>query len=94
LRLIANGQWQATEKFSVFAGCEYGASQYDDALATRSLSNFSTVRIGATWQTARALYQVRIENLFNEDVQTGLSSDGIRTVGSPRSLWVGVEWDF
>jgi outer membrane cobalamin receptor len=94
LRLIANGQWQATEKVSVFAGCEYGASQYDDALATRSLSNFTTVRIGATWQTTRALYQVRIENLFDEDIQTGLSSDGIRTVGSPRSLWVGVEWQF
>jgi outer membrane cobalamin receptor len=94
LRLIANGQWQATEKISLFAGCEYGASQYDDALATRSLSNFTTVRIGATWQTARALYQLRIENLFDEEIQTGLSSDGIRTAGSPRSLWVGVEWDF
>ncbi len=94
IRLIAGSVWQVTEKFSVFAGSEFGASQYDDALATRSLENFTTVRIGMTWEVEGAFYQVRIENLFNEDVQTGLSSDGIRTAGSPRSLWVGVEWLF
>ena len=94
LRLIASGEWRATEQLSVFAGCEYGASQYDDALASRSIPDFTTVRIGVSWQMAGAIYQVRIENLFDEDIQTGLSSDGIRTYAGPRSLWVGVEWDF
>lgn len=94
LRLIASADWQATENFSVFAGCEYGASQYDDALASRSIPDFTTMRIGASWQMAGAIYQIRIENLFDEDIQTGLSSDGIRTYAGPRSLWVGVEWSF
>ncbi len=94
LRLIASAGWQATAQLSIFAGCEYGASQSDDALANRSIPDFTTVRIGAIWQTARASYQVRIENLFNEEIQTGLSSNGLRTYAGPRSLWLGAEWNF
>ena len=94
LRLIASTEWRASEHISLFAGCEYGASQYDDALASRLISDFTSVRIGASWQVGTAIYQVRIENLLNEEIQTGLSSDGIRTVAAPRSLWLGAEWEF
>ena len=94
LRLIANAEWRATEGISLFAGCEYGASQYDDALASREISDFTSVRIGARWQMADATYQIRIENLLDEAIQTGLSSDGIRTLAAPRSLWIGAEWEF
>jgi outer membrane receptor protein involved in Fe transport len=94
LRLIANGEWRATEKFAVFAGCEHGSSQYDDALATRAIPEYTSVRIGASWEIGNGIYQVRIENLFDEEIQTGLSSDGIRTLAAPRSLWVGAEWAF
>ena len=94
LRLIASADWQATECWSFFASCEYGASQYDDALASRSIPDFTTVRIGASCQIGCGIYQIRIENLFDEDIQTGMSSDGIRTYAGPRSLWIGAEWDF
>ena len=94
LRLIATAEWRATEQISLFAGCEYGASQYDDALASRVISDFTSVRIGASWQVAGAIYQIRIENLFDEEIQTGLSGEGIRTFAAPRSLWVGAEWGF
>jgi outer membrane cobalamin receptor len=94
LRLIASATWQATERWSFFAGGEYGASQYDDALASRSIPSFTTARIGAQWQIGRGIYQIRIENLSDEDIQTGLSSDGIRTYAGPRSLWIGAEWNF
>ena len=94
LRVIASGEWRATERFSMFGGVEYGSSQFDDALATRSIPDYTSVRIGAAWRAAGAIYQVRIENLFDEEIQTGLSSDGIRTLAAPRSLWVGAEWEF
>ncbi|MGL4401100.1 MAG: TonB-dependent receptor domain-containing protein, partial [Luteolibacter sp.] len=94
LRLIASATWQATDRWSFFAGGEYGASQYDDALASRSIPSFTTVRIGAQFQIGRGIYQIRVENLFDEEIQTGLSSDGIRTYAGPRSLWVGAEWAF
>jgi outer membrane receptor protein involved in Fe transport len=94
LRLIASGEWRASERFSVFAGVEYGASQFDDALASRRIPDYTSARIGASWRTHRAIYQIRIENLFDEQIQTGLSSDGIRTLAGPRSLWAGAEWEF
>lgn len=94
LRLIASGEWRASERVSFFGGVEYGSSQFDDALATRSIPDYTSVRIGASWRMAGALWQARIENLFDEQIETGLSSDGLRTVAAPRSLWVGAEWEF
>ncbi len=94
LRLIASGEWRPVERLALFAGCEYGSSQFDDSLATRSIPDYSRVRIGASWRNGRTIYQIRIENLLDGEIQTGLSSDGIRTLAGPRSLWVGAEWEF
>jgi outer membrane receptor protein involved in Fe transport len=73
---------------------EYGSSQYDDAMATREIPDYTSVRIGASWRTEKVIYQVRVENLFDEQIETGLSGDGLRTLAAPRSLWAGVEWEF
>ncbi len=94
LRLTASSHYQATEALGLFAEVEYGSSQFDDALAQRSLPDYTSVRIGATWQAAGATYQVRIENLMDEEIQTGLTRDGLRTLAAPRSLWLGAEWEF
>jgi outer membrane receptor protein involved in Fe transport len=94
LRLTAGSHYQATSQVGLFADIEYGSSQFDDALATRSIPDYTSVRIGATWQVAGAIYQIRIENLFDEEIQTGLTSDGLRTLAAPRSLWLGAEWEF
>jgi outer membrane receptor protein involved in Fe transport len=94
LRLLASGEWRPLEKLALFAGCEYGGSQYDDALASRSIPDYTRVGIGASWRAGRAIYQIRVDNLFDEEIQTGLSSDGIRTLAGPRSLWLGAEWEF
>jgi outer membrane receptor protein involved in Fe transport len=94
LRLIAGGEWRANEKLSFFGGVEYGSSQYDDALATREISDFTSVRIGASYRHGNALYQIRVENLFDEEIETGVSGDGLRTLAAPRSLWAGVTLEF
>lgn len=94
LRLIADASWQATGQLGFFGGCEYGASQFDDALASRSLPDYTSFRVGASWKSGAALYQLRVENLFDDEIQTGLSSNGIRTYAAPRSLWAGAEWEF
>ena len=73
---------------------EYGTSQFDDALASRSIPDYTSVRIGASYRLAGAVYQVRVENLFDQQIETGLSSDGLRTVAAPRSVWIGAEWAF
>lgn len=94
LRIIGDVEWSATGSLGFFAGAEYGASQYDDALATRRIPDYTSVRIGAWYRHLNGLYQIRVENLFDGEIQTGLSSDGLRTYAAPRSLWVGAEWSF
>jgi outer membrane cobalamin receptor len=94
LRLIASVEWRLGEQFSLFSGGEYGAAQFDDALATRSIPDYTSVRLGMSWRTEHAVYQARVENLFNEQIETGLSSDGIKTLAAPRALWIGAEWEF
>jgi len=94
LRVIADAEWRALEGVSLFGGVEYGALQFDDALATREISDYTSVRVGVMRKIGDATLQVRIENLFDEEVVTGLSSNGLRTLAAPRSLWASLEWDF
>lgn len=94
LRLMAGAEWRPVEDVSLFAAWEYGSSQYDDALAQRTIPDYTSVRIGASWRVGNAIYQIRIDNLLDEEIQTGLSSDGIRTLAAPRSVWIGAEWGF
>jgi len=93
-RIMATIEWNPAEKLGVFLGADYGSSQYDSALATRELASYTSVRAGLRWKHGPALYQVRIENLFDEEIQTGLASNGIVTTAAPRALWLGVDWEF
>ena len=94
LRVIADAEWRALEGVSLFGGVEYGASQFDDALATRVIPDYTSVRLGVMQKIGNATLQVRIENLFDEEIVTGLSSNGLRALAAPRSLWASLEWDF
>jgi outer membrane receptor protein involved in Fe transport len=95
LRVIASADWHATDRLTFFAGYEYGAHQFDDALAARRIPGYTSARIGATWQAREDLMlHARVDNLFDKEIATGLSTDGIRTIAGPRSLWVGAEWSF
>ncbi|WP_367870649.1 TonB-dependent receptor [Luteolibacter sp. Populi] len=95
LRLIASADWRATERVTLSAGYEYGSHQFDDALAARRIPGYSSVRIGASWQAREnLLLSARVDNLFDEEIATGLSTDGTRTIAGPRALWVGAEWGF
>ncbi len=94
LRLLGGVDWEVREGLILSAGCEYGASQFDDALAERRIPDYVSARIGASWRKGRTTYQARIDNLFGEEIATGLSSDGWRTLAAPRSFWLSVEREF
>lgn len=94
LRIIADADWRAFEQVSLFGGVEYGSSQFDDTLATRVIPDFTSVRIGVMRKIGDATLQVRIENLFDEEIVTGLSSNGLRTLAAPRALWASMKWEF
>jgi outer membrane receptor protein involved in Fe transport len=91
-RLVAGIELRPNDRLQFFADLEYGSPQYDDAFGTRKLGSWWTTRIGASWQATDDLtVHARIENVFDQEVTTGLSSNGLRSIGMPRSFWVGVE---
>jgi len=95
LRVIGSAEWQAAAALTLNAGFEYGAAQYDDALARRRIPSYTSARIGAAWRTRNGpVFHARIDNLFDREIATGLSSDGIRTIAGPRAFWLGAEWEF
>jgi outer membrane cobalamin receptor len=93
-RTIATVEWLPMENLALFLGAEHGSSQFDDALATRKLDSFTSLRTGIRWKHGPAFYQLRIENLLDEQIQTGLASNGLLTTAAPRALWVSVDWEF
>jgi outer membrane receptor protein involved in Fe transport len=75
----------------LFAEFEFGSGQYDDVLEERRLDSWWTARLGGRLEVTDALtMQVRVENLFDEKIDTGLSNSGLRSTGLPRSLWFNV----
>jgi outer membrane receptor protein involved in Fe transport len=91
-RLVAGIDLRPDDRLHLFLDLEYGGPQFDDALATRELGSWWTTRLGASWRATDTLtLHARIENLFDEQITTGLSSDGLRSTGTPRSFWIGLE---
>jgi outer membrane receptor protein involved in Fe transport len=94
-RLAGSARVKINHCLSLFGGLDYAAQVYDDALARRRVPSYWTCRLGATWQARSDLaFHARIENLFDNEIPTGLSSGGVRTTGQPRAFWINAEWSF
>ena len=94
-RVTAGIAGNPLERLHLFAEIEFGSSQYDDVLGERRLGSWWTARLGGEVKvTERMTVQARIENLFDEEVATGLSSSGLRSIGQPRSAWIDVNYRF
>ena len=90
-RLVAGVEGDPFQRVHLFAELECGSGQYDDVLEERRLDSWWTARLGGRFEVADALtMQIHVENLFDEEIDTGLSSSGLRSTGLPRSLWFNV----
>ncbi len=85
-KITASLRWQATSQFALGAGTLFSSFAYDDALATRRLAPYWNTRISAEYQATEHLtFNGRIENIFDQDIETGLSSNGLRSLATPRT---------
>ncbi len=95
LSLVGTLHLRPHDDLALFIGGEYGAARFDDPLATRRLPSYSTLRLGGSWRATESLtIHARIENLLDAEIPTGVASNGIRTYGQPRALWVNARWTF
>ena len=83
------------DKLRIFAEMETSSSQFDDPMGERRLGSWWTTSLGGEFEAAdNVTIHARIENLFDQEVTTGLSSTGLRSIGQPRSFWLGMDYSF
>ena len=83
------------DKLRIFAEMETSSSQFDDPTGERRLGSWWTTRLGGEFEaTDNVTIHARVENLFDQEVTTGLGSTGMRSIGQPRSLWLGMDYSF
>lgn len=86
-RLTASLDWQALPSLRLGAFTTFSSSVYDDALASRRLSSYWSTSISAEYRVNESLTLLgRVDNLFDEDLETGLSSNGLLSLGAPRTF--------
>ncbi|MCX8238815.1 MAG: TonB-dependent receptor [Akkermansiaceae bacterium] len=74
---------------------DYQSSAYDDLLGERRLPEFWSSRMSASWQATDELrLGARVENLFDAEIISGSSNNGLVSVGQPRAFWLTAEWKF
>ncbi len=94
-RLISTIEARPTDTLSLFAQAEFTSLAYDDLQSTRELPEFWNLRLGANWQLSEKFQlTLRVDNLLDTEITTGLASNGLRTIGQPRSIWLETRAEF
>lgn len=83
------------KRWSGEVGVRYAGDQFEDDRNERELDAFTLVGLGLRWRVTDSWTTfLRVDNATDEDVEVGLTADGILTVGAPRTVRVGLRWDW
>lgn len=86
-------EWTPATKWLVNAQIRYSDRQFEDDQNSRVLAPFATVDAALIYDfSSRGSAAIRVENLFNTEVETGKSADGLVSIGAPRLVSLQVRW--
>jgi outer membrane receptor protein involved in Fe transport len=86
-------EWTPTAKWVVTAQLRYTDRQFEDDQNSRVLAPFTTFDAAVRYQfSEHASASIRVENLFDTQIETGKSADGLVSIGAPRLVSVQVRW--
>jgi vitamin B12 transporter len=81
--------------FSAEAGLRFIGQQFEDDANSRVLDDAFTADLSLGYALNEHInLELRGENLFNARVETAISSTGIIERANPRTIWLGVRWNF
>ena len=88
-------RWSPWEKLRTLAELRVVGDQFEDDLNTLRLGAYATIDLSITYTIALG-WQARaaVENVFDTEVETGKSADGVVSIGEPRLFTVGVRWTY
>ncbi len=82
--------WRAGERLTISSDVRYESARWEDDLNTRRLGSGAQVDARAAWRLGpHSEVYVRVENLTQEDLETGETADGVESYAAPRLVSVG-----
>ncbi|MGK0190081.1 MAG: outer membrane receptor protein involved in Fe transport [Verrucomicrobiales bacterium] len=83
------------DRLEWFLSTTYSSEAFDDALASRPLDPYWNTSLGLALEVNDHLtVRAHVENVFDEEIQSGRASNGLTSIGQPRSFWITttLEW--
>ena len=91
--LTGSVDWTPAPNWTLIAQAHYIGEQFDDDQNSRVLAAFTTVDLGLTYDfSTHASVAVRVENLFDQQIETGKTADGLVSIGAPRLVTLRLRW--
>ena len=78
------------ERLSLSADLRYESARFEDDLNSRKLSAGTEIDARAGWRVSNgAEVYVAIDNVADENLETGQTADGVLSLAAPRTVRVG-----
>ena len=85
--------WTPWAKWTFNAQVRYTDRQFEDDQNSRVLAPFTTFDAAIIYElTEHASAALRVENLFDAEIETGKSGAGLVSIGAPRLISFGLQW--
>ncbi len=85
--------WLPKDELKIWSNIRYQENEYEDTGNRRILQGSIQIDGGIQYAlSGQHALSLHVENLFDEEVETGISSAGLVSIGAPRTLWLS--WDF
>ena len=85
----ATAEWKPTSKWFVTGQIRYSGRQFEDDQNSRKLAPFASVDAAIFYEiSSNVSAGLKIENLFDTEIETGRSASDLVTIGTPRVVTV------
>lgn len=85
--------WRPSDSVTVWSSFRYQSTEYEDLGNERELDKIFQVDGGVRYaMSGQHAVSLHVENLFDEEFETGVSTAGLVSISAPRTVWLS--WDF
>jgi outer membrane cobalamin receptor len=89
--VTAGLEWTPMTKWTVGLQVRHSSSQFEDDQNSRTLRPFTVCDLMAAYEfNSNVVASLRIENIFDQQIETGRSADGLISIGAPRLVTLQV----
>lgn len=86
-------KWAPNQQWTLSAQIRYNDQQFEDDQNSRVLAPFTTVDAAVIYNfSSHGSAAIRVENLFDQEIETGKSADGLVSIGAPRLVSLELRW--